>query len=143
MEPMQQIDFPIRVECPPGACDCKREVLLDELGAGLAGPAELAILRLTKEEEKKLIARIEDAASYEELQRIGVRLQQNLGVALKIAPGDNEVRTVMGLQIELAMRPGLCRKTREAIPAAVRRCLKNNPSIIYAILDAHDLFGAI
>jgi hypothetical protein len=64
-------------------------------------------------------------------------------VGLTIVPGDNEVRTVMGLRIELSMRPGLCRKTREAIPAAVRRCLKNNPQIIYAILDAHDLFGAV
>lgn len=139
---MLPTDFPIRKECPPGACDCKRELLLAGPAAGLADPADLAILRLTREEEKKLIARIEGAQSYEELQRIGVRLQQNLGVALKISPGDNEVRTVMGLQIELTMRPGLCRKTREAIPAAVRRCLKKNPSITYAILDAHDLFGS-
>jgi hypothetical protein len=139
MEPMLHIDFPIRKECPPGACDCKRELLLDDPAVGMA---ELAILRLTKEEEKRLIERIEAAQSYDELQRIGLRLQQNLGVALKIAPGENEVRTVMGLQIELTMRPGLCRKTREAVPAAVRRCLKKNPAIIYAILDAHDLFGA-
>lgn len=135
---MQHIDFAIRKECPPGACDCQRELLLDN---PQAGTAELAILRLTKEEEKKLLARIDGAASYAELQRIGQRLRQNLGVALTIAPGDNEVRTVMGLRIELAMRPGLCRKTREAVPAAIRRCLRNNPAIIYAILDAHDLFG--
>jgi hypothetical protein len=138
MEPMLQIDFPIRKECPPGACDCKREQLLEGATADMAA---LAVLRLTKEDEKRLIQRIEAAESYEDLQRIGLRLQENLGVALKIAPGDNEVRTVMGLQIELSMRPGLCRKTREAIPAAVRRCLKKNPAIIYAILDAHDLFG--
>jgi hypothetical protein len=138
MEPMLQIDFPIRKECPPGACDCKREQLLEDATADMAA---LAVLRLTKEDEKRLIQRIEAAESYEDLQRIGLRLQENLGVALKIAPGDNEVRTVMGLQIELSMRPGLCRKTREAIPAAVRRCLKKNPAIIYAILDAHDLFG--
>jgi hypothetical protein len=134
---MQQFAFPIRKECPPGACNCERELLL-------ADPqADITILRLTKEEEKRLVERIEAAASYEDLQRIGQRLQQNLGVGLTIAPGDNEVRTVMGLRIELSMRPGLCRKTREAIPAAVRRCLKNNPHIIYAILDAHDLFGAV
>ncbi|MYN10380.1 hypothetical protein [Pseudoduganella aquatica] len=135
---MLQIDFPIRKECPPGACDCKREQLLEDAAADMAA---LAVLRLTKEDEKRLIQRIEAAESYEDLQRIGLRLQENLGVALKIAPGENEVRTVMGLQIELSMRPGLCRKTREAIPAAVRRCLKKNPAIIYAILDAHDLFG--
>ncbi|WP_228893352.1 hypothetical protein [Pseudoduganella aquatica] len=135
---MLQIDFPIRKECPPGACDCKREQLLEDAAADMAA---LAVLRLTKEDEKRLIQRIEAAESYEDLQRIGLRLQENLGVALKIAPGENEVRTVMGLQIELSMRPGLCRKTREAIPAAVRRCLKKKPAIIYAILDAHDLFG--
>jgi hypothetical protein len=35
----------------------------------------------------------------------------------------------------------LCRKTRQSIPAAVRRCLDQHPDIAFAILDAHDLFG--
>ena len=132
---MPQPDFLIRTECPPGACNCERELLL-------ADPqADLSILRLTKDEEKRLIARIEQIDSYAELQRLGARLQEQLGIALSIAPGANEVRTVAGLQIALGMRPGLCKKTRDTIPAAIRRCLRNKPHIVYAILDAHDLLG--
>jgi hypothetical protein len=64
-----------------------------------------------------------------------------LGVTVSIAPGPNEVRTVRGFQIELQQRPGLCRKTRQAVPAAIRRCLDQHPEIAFAILDAHDLLG--
>lgn len=127
--------FPIRKECPPGACDCQRDVLLDD------PQADLRILRLTREEEKRLLERIEAIASYAELMRIGQRLEEQLGVAIRIAPGPNEVRTVRGFQIELSQRPGLCRKTRQAVPAAVRRCLERHPEIAWAILDAHDLFA--
>jgi hypothetical protein len=127
--------FPIRKECPPGACDCQRDVLLDD------PQADLRILRLTREEEKRLLERIEAIASYAELKRIGQRLEEQLGVAIRIAPGPNEVRTVRGFQIELSQRPGLCRKTRQAVPAAVRRCLERHPEIAWAILDAHDLFA--
>jgi hypothetical protein len=132
---LQAPPFPIRIECPPGACVCQRETLLDD------PQADLRVLRLTREEEKKLLARIEAISSYEELCRLGERLQQNLGLALRIAPGPNEVRTVRGLQIQVEDRPGLCRKVRQSIPAAVRRCLELHPHIVYAILDAHDLFG--
>jgi hypothetical protein len=66
-----------------------------------------------------------------------------LGIVLNISPGLNEVKTVRGLQIELADRPGLCRKTRQTIPAAIRKCLEKNPEITYAILDADGLFGAV
>lgn len=132
---LQAVTFPIRVECPPGACICERERLL-------ADPqADLRVLRLTRDEEKRLLARIEAVASYEELLHMGARLQDNLGVVLRIAPGPNEVRTIRGLQIALDERPGLCRKIRQSIPAAVRRCLDQHPEIVYAILDAHDLFG--
>uniref|UniRef100_UPI00313C4377 hypothetical protein n=1 Tax=Pseudoduganella sp. OTU4001 TaxID=3043854 RepID=UPI00313C4377 len=127
--------FPIRKECPPGACDCDRELLLDD------PQADLRILRLTKEEEKRLLERIEAIATYSELMRVGQRLQEQLGVSIRIAPGPNEVRTVRGFQIELSQRPGLCRKTRQAVPAAVRRCLERHPEIAFAILNAHDLFA--
>ncbi|TWI66456.1 hypothetical protein IP91_02273 [Pseudoduganella lurida] len=127
--------LPIRKECPPGACVCERELLEADPAA------DKRVLRLTREEEKRLIARIEAIASYEELLRLGQRLNDNLGVTLSIAPGPNEVRTVRGFAIELAPRPGLCRKTRQAVPAAIRRCLDAHPDIAYAILDAHDLFG--
>lgn len=124
----------IRTECPPGACVCERERLE-------APGADRRILMLTREEEKKLLARIEAVASYEELRRLEQRMQALLGITLRIAPGPNEVRTVRGFQIELGELPGLCRKTRQAIPAAVRRCLDQHPDIAYAILDAHDLFA--
>lgn len=130
------LSFPIRKECPPGACTCGRERLLSDPGA------DLAILRLTREEEKKLLARIETIASYADLQHVTRLLQTQLGIALRITPSARGVRSVWGLQIALAERPGLCRKTRQALPAAVRRCLERQPDIIYAILDAHDLLGA-
>lgn len=131
----QTVDFPIRAECPPGLCDCDRARLLADAGA------DLRILKLTREEEKKLLARIESVASYDDLRKMTQRMHQLLGIALSITPGANEVRTVRGFIIELASLPGLCRKTRQAIPAAVRRCLDQHPEIAFAILDAHDLFG--
>lgn len=127
--------FPIRKECPPGACICERERLLDD------PQADIRILRLTREEEKRLLARIESISSYADLQHVQERMRAQLGLVLHIAPGPNEVRTVRGLNIQVAEQPGLCRKTRQAIPAAVRRCLERHPEIAYAILDAHDLLG--
>jgi hypothetical protein len=49
---------------------------------------------------------------------------------------------VRGFNIRLAEQPGLCRKIRQSVPAAIRKCLEKNPDIVYAILDAHDLLGA-
>jgi hypothetical protein len=132
---LQALPFPIRTECPPGACVCERETLLQD------PQADLRVLRLTRDEEKKLLARIEAVANYEELCRLGAKLQENLGLVLRIAPGSNEVRTVRGLQIQVEDKPGLCRKVRQSIPTAVRRCLETHPDIVYAILDAHDLLG--
>lgn len=129
---------PIRKECPPGACACEREQLLDKLGSDAA-----RILLLTREEEKRVIERIGRIASYEDLQHMGRLLHKNLGIVLQISPATAEVRTVRGgLDIRLGEQPGLCKKTRETIPAAIRKCLENHPAIVYAILDAHDLLGA-
>ncbi|MDB5919882.1 MAG: hypothetical protein JWR40_4116 [Massilia sp.] len=128
-------EFPIRTECPPGLCVCERgRVLLDPA-------ADARILKLTRAEEKKLLARIEAVASYDELNKLAQRMRELLGIALTIMPGNNEVRTVRGFLIEVADLPGLCRKTRQSIPAAVRRCLDQHPEIAWAVLDAHDLFG--
>lgn len=127
--------FPIRQECPPGACDCGRDALLQ------APAGDLRVLRLTREEEKKLIAHIDTIASYADLQKMEQRMQQQLGVTLRIEPRSSEVRSVLGLSVQLLACPGLCAKTRKTVPAAIRRCLEKNPRIIYAILDAHDLFG--
>lgn len=136
MQPTVSIPTPItiRTECPPGACVCKRE-RLDAPGA------DRRILMLTREEEKKLVARIEAVEDYEQLRKLGARMRELLGITLSIAPGPKEVRTVRGFQIELQALPGLCRKTRQTIPAAVRRCLDQHPDIAFAILDAHDLFA--
>jgi hypothetical protein len=133
---LQTVHFPIRTECPPGACVCERERLLADPAA------DLRILKLTREEEKKLLARIEAIASYEELRKMERKMFELLGIALRIAPGPNEVKTVRGFHIELGELPGLCRKTKQSIPAAVRRCLDQHPEIAFAILDEYGLFGA-
>ena len=127
--------IPIRKECPPGACVCQREKLL-------ADPqADLRILRLTKEEEAKLLERLESLQTLPDLQRMQARLHAQLGIQLTIAPGANEVQTVRGFQIQVHDQPGLCRKTKQAIPAAVRRCLEATPAIAFEILDAEGLWG--
>jgi hypothetical protein len=132
---LQALPFPVRVECPPGLCVCERERLL-------ADPqADMRILMLTREQEKKLIERLERVDSYAQLQHVGKLMFDQLGIELRIAPAAVEVRTVRGLAIQIRELPGLCRKTRQAIPAAIRRCLELHPEIVYAILDAHDLFG--
>jgi hypothetical protein len=132
---LQDLPFPVRVECPPGLCVCEREVLISN------PDADHRILMLTRAEEKKLLEHIERIDSYAKLQSVIKQLYDKLGIALRIAPGPNEVRTVRGLVIQVRDFPGLCRKTRQAIPTAVRRCLDLHPEIVYAILDAHDLFG--
>lgn len=132
----QALPFPIRTECPPGACTCERERLLED------PQGDLRIMRLTREEEKRLVSRLENIASYDDLKHMQERLHTNLGIVVTIGPATEEVRTIRGgIGIRLAEQPGLCRKTRQAIPAAIRRCLESKPEIAYAILDAHDLFG--
>jgi hypothetical protein len=133
---LQTVPYPIRTECPPGACVCERERLLAEPSA------DLRILMLTREEEKKLLARIEAISSLADLRGMEQKMHQQLGIALTITPSANEVRTVRGFSIELGELPGLCRKTRQSIPAAVRRCLDRHPEIAFAILDEHGLFGS-
>ena len=81
------LSFPIRQECPPGACMCDRERLLADPAA------DIRILRLTKEEEKRLVARLESIASLEDLRAMQGRIQAQLGIVIRITPSDNEVRT--------------------------------------------------
>jgi hypothetical protein len=102
---------------------------------------DIRVLRLTREQEKLLIERIEAIATYEDLGRIKQRIHEQLGVTLTITPSARGVSTIMGLSIKLVERPGLCRKTRETLPAAVRRCFRNNPDIVYALLNSRDLLG--
>ncbi|EKZ96514.1 hypothetical protein D769_24498 [Cupriavidus sp. HMR-1] len=131
------IPFPIRKECPPGACVCNRDALL-------ADPhADLRILQLTQQEEKKLVDRLESIATLDELERMKTRMRELLGIEVRITPSDNVVRTTRGFRIELADQPGLCRKTRQAIPAAIRRSMDTHPEIAYAILDQRGLLGGM
>lgn len=125
----------IRNPCPPGACECDRDRLLADPGS------DKRVLALTREEEKRLLARLEAVSTLQDLKRMIERMRQLLGIELQIAPGSNEVRSTRGFQIRVAERPGLCRKTRQAIPAAIRRCLENHPDVGYAILDETGLFG--
>lgn len=127
--------LPLRSPCPPGACNCGRERLLDSPGA------DLRILRLTRHEELRLLERLENIQSLADLEHLQRRLYEQLGIRLTVAPGLNEVRSMRGLQIHLDELPGLCRKTRQAIPAAIRRGLEKSPEIAYRLLDAHDLLG--
>lgn len=124
----------IRQPCPPGACVCEREQLLQAPGA------DLRILNLTSQEEKKLIERLEDLKSLQDLERMQQLMYQQLGIRVHVAPGYTEVKSMRGIQIVIDDLPGLCRKTRQSIPAAIRRGMEKRPEIAYRLLDAHDLF---
>ncbi|PYC16150.1 hypothetical protein DMX02_22945 [Pseudomonas jessenii] len=124
---------PLRSPCPPGACICGRDPLLEMPGA------DLRILRLTREEEKILLARLEKLKDLADLEHLQKRMYEQLGIRVEVTPGFNEVRTMRGIAIQIDELPGLCRKTRAAIPAAIRRGLENHPEIAFELLNAHDL----
>ncbi|PRB44051.1 hypothetical protein CQ009_24190 [Pseudomonas sp. MYb2] len=124
---------PLRSPCPPGACICGRDPLLETPGA------DLRILRLTREEEKVLLARLEKLKDLADLEHLQQRMYEQLGLRVEVAPGFNEVRTMRGIAIQIEELPGLCRKTRAAIPTAIRRGLENHPEIAFELLNAHDL----
>ena len=128
---------PLRPPCPPGACDCSRDQLLETPGA------DLRILLLNRSEEKRLLERLENLRDLDDLRHLQQRMQQQLGIRVEVAPGFNEVRSMRGIGIHIDDLPGLCRKTRQAIPAAIRRGLEKHPEIAYRLLDAHDLFRGL
>jgi len=128
---------PIRQSCPPGTCTCRRDDLLEAPGA------DVRILLLTRHEENRLLERLANVQSLEELERLQQRMFEQLGIRMTIAPGHNEVRSMRGIAVEFAEQPGLCRKTRPAIAAAVRRGLAQRPEIAWRLLDAHDLLGGL
>lgn len=127
--------FPIRKTCPPGACVCQRARLLDD------ADADQRILMLTLEQEQRLIERIGKITTYDDLKHVASLLQTQLGLILHILPSAHEVRTIRGFTIELEERPGLCKKTRQTVRTAIRKCLENHPEIAFAILNAHDLLS--
>lgn len=123
----------IRSPCPPGACVCEREQLL------AAPNPDLRILTLDRQAEKVLLERLENIQSFNDLQHMQRRMFELLGIQLEIEPSFNEVRTMRGIAIRIAEQPGLCRKTRQSIPAAIRRAFEMRPEIAYRVLDGHDL----
>lgn len=129
--------FPIRTECPPGACVCGRDDLLQNPSG------DLRVLRLTREEEKRLLQRLENLGSLSDLRRIEERLEQQLGIRLTISTSPNEVRTLRGITILVHEQPGLCKKTRQAIPAAIKKSLEQRPEIAFELLDEGGLFGGV
>jgi hypothetical protein len=134
---LSQLPFPIRNECPPGACVCERERLL-------ADPqGDYRPLRITRQEELRLLTRIERIETFEDLRHVQELIRSHIGAELRIMPGPNEVRTVRGIIIMLEDKPGLCKKLRQSVPAAIRRCLDQNPAITFELLNAHDLLGSL
>lgn len=125
--------IPTRQPCPPGACDCGRERLQDLPGA------DTRILLLTRQEEKRLLDRLADIQSLSDLERLQQRMHEQLGIRMEVAPGLSEVRSMRGIGIHIHEQPGLCRKTRQSIPRAIRHGLEKRPQIAYELLNTHDL----
>ena len=134
---MNAFPYPIRTECPPGACICGREVLLQSP----ASEAELRIMRLTREEEKRLLQRLESLRSLEDLRHLEELLQTQLGITLTITLSPNEVKTLRGIAILVNEQPGLCKKTRQAIPQAIKKSMEQHPEIAFEMLNEGGLFA--
>ena len=126
---------PIRTECPPGSCVCQRDALMQASGG------DTRILRLTREEEKRLVQRLEQITSLADLRHMEQRLFEQLGVRLSIGTGAKEVRSLRGITIAVQVQPGLCRKTRQAIPAAIKKSMETRSGIVFELLDEGGLFG--
>ena len=99
----------------------------------------MRILFLTRAEEKRLIERLENLSSLKDLEHLQQRMFEQLGIRVDIVPSFNEVRTMRGIGIQVGELPGLCRKTRASIPAAIRRAMEKRPEIAYDLLNANDL----
>lgn len=126
--------LPIRTECPPGACNCGRDALLQ------SSDGDLRVLRLTREDEKQLLRRLENLSSLSDLKHMQERMQQQLGIQLSISTSPNEIRSLRGITILVHEQLGLCKKTRQSIPAAIKRSLEQQPNIAYEILNIGSLF---
>lgn len=138
---MSPLPYPVRTECPPSLCNCALAALMAAAEAGTASEADLRILRLSRKEELRLLERLEQLSSLEDLRRMEARMAEQLGLRLSITPSPNEVRTLRGITILVHEQPGLCRKTRQAIPAAIKKSMDARPEIAWALLDEGGLFG--
>ena len=126
--------FPIRTECPPGACNCGRDALLQD------PKGDLRVLRLSREDEKRLLHRLENLSSLSDLRHMQERMEKQVGILLSINTSPKEIRSLRGITIKVHEQTGLCRKTRQAIPAAIKRSMELRPEIAYEILNAGGLF---
>ena len=114
---------------------CDREALLQAPGA------DVRILQLTQAQEKRLLHRLENLASLNDLRTMQVRMAQQLGIRLVITPSPNEVRTLRGITILVEAQAGLCRKTRQSIPAAIKKSMDAQPQITFDLLNEDGLFA--
>ncbi|MOA55990.1 hypothetical protein D3C78_1798910 [compost metagenome] len=85
--------------------------------------------------------RLENLSSLADLRHMQQRMQLQLGLELEIQTSAREVRTLRGITILVLERPGLCRKTRQAIPAAIKRSFEQRPEIAFELLDEESLFA--
>ena len=126
-----------RFPTPPPALPARRLRLRTR---ALEAPgADRRILLPDPPEEQRLAARLEALRSLEDLEHLLRRMEEQLGIRLRIAPAFGEVRSMRGIRMRFEEQPGLCRKTRQAIPAAIRRGLGCRKSPTHALLNAHDL----
>ena len=80
--------FPLRTECPPGACICARDRLL-------ADPqGDLRILRLSRADEKSLLQRLENLRDLADLRHLEQRMEQQLGIRLTLVTSPRGVRSL-------------------------------------------------
>ena len=56
-------------------------------------------------------------------------------------PGMQWEGWLRGIAILVHEQPGLCRKTRQAIPAAIKKSMDAQPQIAFDLLDESGLFG--
>ena len=68
------------------------------------------------------------------------RMEEQVGILLSINTSPKEIRSLRGITIKVHEHTGLCRKTRQAIPAAIKRSMEQRPEIAYEILNAGGLF---
>ena len=101
---------------------------------------DLFLASVHRDGAEELLERLENIQSFDDLEHMRRRMREQLGIRVLIDPGVTEVRTMRGIAIRLAEQPGLCRKTRQSIPAAIRRALEKRPEIAFRVLDGHGLF---
>ena len=76
--------------------------------------------------------------STEDLEHLLRRMEEQLGIRLRIAPAFGEVRSMRSIRMRFEEQPGLCRKTRRGDSRHPPR-LEKRPEVAYALLGAHDL----